>query len=272
MKPHDKSILNITGKALACPLSRLVANSITAGFSQLAEAYWCILLGKGSGTGWDFESEINAAKALIDRTEPIIFDVGANVGNWSSRIHELFPKAELFLFEPQSACQKLIAEKKIPRSTLIQKAVSSKGGQVIRMFTSGETSGIASIHQRRDSYFSQTNFTTFEISTLSLDDFIEENYITHVDFLKIDVEGHELEVLRGAIKSLEKKIIKSLSFEFGSGNINSRTFFRDFWDLLTALGYSIKRVLPSSQLLPIKVYYEDCEYFRGVTNYVATIK
>ena len=40
-----------------------------------------------------------------------------------------------------------------------------------------------------------------------------------------------LEALKGAANSLASGMIKALAFEFGSGNLNSRTFFRDFWDL-----------------------------------------
>ena len=51
MKPHEQTVLNKMGKILAIPLSHLVANSMTEGVARLAEAYWCILLGKGAGTG-----------------------------------------------------------------------------------------------------------------------------------------------------------------------------------------------------------------------------
>mgnify|MGYP006172137911 FL=1 len=44
-----------------------------------------------------------------------------------------------------------------------------------------------------------------------------------------------------------------------------------YWDLLDGFGYRLFRVLPSSRLLPIVGYYEDCEHFRGVTNYLAVL-
>ena len=88
----------------------------------------------------------------------------------------------------------------------------------------------------------------------------------------MDVEGHELFVLRGARQSLASRKIGALSFEFGCGNINSRTFFRDFWELLTGAGFSIWRITPSGKYLPVGDYYEDLEYFRGLANYVAELK
>ena len=87
--------------------------------------------------------------------------------------------------------------------------------------------------------------------------------------MKLDVEGNELAVLRGSQESLKTKRIKALTFEFGSGNINSRTFFHDFWDVLKGYGYTIKRICPGGILLEIAEYYEDLEHFRGVTNYLA---
>lgn len=257
---------------MAKPLSYLVANRLTANLSTLLGMYWNILLGKGAGTGWALDSEVKAAKTTIQHAAPVIFDVGANVGEWSALIHQIYPNAKLFLFEPQPACQKVIREKNIPGYTLIPKAMSSSSGHSISLYSSDETDGTASVYQRRDSYFDNRVFTAAEVLTETIDNIVQEYKITTIDFMKMDVEGHELDVLKGAKNSLEKKIIKALSFEFGSGNINSRTYFHDFWDLLTPAGYSIYRILPSSRLLLIKEYYEDCEYFRGVTNYVATLK
>lgn len=271
MKPHEQTVLNKIGKALAKPLSHVVANSVTESPARLAEAYWCILHGKGAGTGWCIEAEINAAKTLIHTESPIVFDVGANIGEWAFLIHQAYPEASLFMFEPQPKCQERIRERHIPKSILVPKAVSSTADQTVKLFTPGSTDGLASLHQRRDSYFSTNDFASVDVQTTTIDEIAATYGLRTVDFMKVDVEGHELSVLEGAKRSLEEHRIKALSFEFGSGNINSRTFFHDFWDFLTPLGYRIYRILPSSRLMPIREYYEDCEYFRGVTNYVAAL-
>jgi hypothetical protein len=87
----------------------------------------------------------------------------------------------------------------------------------------------------------------------------------------MDIEGHELFALRGAQKCLANHRIGGLLFEFGFGNINSRTFLKDFWDLLSP-DFRIYRVTPSGIPLLINEYYEDLEYFRGATNYIAELK
>ncbi len=270
MKPHEKGLFNQIGKTLARPLSQLVANPATEDLARLFEVYWCILLGKGAGTGWALDAEINAAKSVIKTPCPVIFDLGANKGEWSLLIHKVFPESRIFLFEPQPACQKMIMDKKIPNSELIPNAVSSER-RVVQLYTIGETAGTASLHQRQDSFLENKIFTSIDVETITLDSVIENYDLAYIDFIKMDIEGHELDALKGATKSLEERKIKALSFEFGSGNINSRTFFRDFWNLLYPLKYRIYRILPSSRLMSIKEYYEDCEYFRGVTNYIAVL-
>src|SRR4028118_290151 len=226
MKVSEPNLFNKFGKLLAPPLSFIVANSVTANFTNLLEAYLSILLGKGAGTGWARGAEIAAVKLAISRSNAILFDVGANRGEWSSLCHQLYPEANFFLFEPQPACQKIILDLNIPNSILIPKAVSSKTTQV-ELYSDSPTSGIASLYQRQESYFKNKKFTSLAVDTITIDEIVAEYNLEYIDFIKIDIEGHELEALKGAGKSLASGMIKALTFEFGSGNLNSRTFFRD---------------------------------------------
>jgi hypothetical protein len=54
--------------------------------------------------------------------------------------------------------------------------------------------------------------------------------------------------------------------------VNSRTFFRDFWELLAPLSFELRRICPGGKTTVVKSYYEDLEPFRGVTNYVAILR
>jgi hypothetical protein len=81
----------------------------------------------------------------------------------------------------------------------------------------------------------------------------------------MDVEGHELSVLKGGLANLEK--IKVIQFEFGGCNIDTRTFFQDFWYTLTPLGFSIFRISPSGRI-KIERYSEEEEYFK-TSNFIA---
>jgi FkbM family methyltransferase len=274
MRVHEAGLLNSIGKRLAQPLSAVATARWSRGFVRLAETYLAMLQGKGSGGRWSLDSEFRAARLAIGamavdpNSELVLFDVGANVGEWSLAMSRDFPGARIFMFEPQPNCQAAVRALKIPNATLIPKAVSSHAGTT-SLYTSGPRAGIASLHSRRDSYFQSKNFDKISVETVALDDVIEGHGLACVNLVKMDIEGHEFEGLKGAMRSLEKGTIKAFTFEFGSGNVNSRTYFHDFWDLVVPLGYRLHRIVPSGRLLPITDYYEDCEYFRGVSNYLA---
>src|SRR5258708_1156157 len=74
--------------------------------------------------------------------------------------------------------------------------------------------------------------TSIEFKMDTIDNFCKINNISNIDFLKIDVEGHELSVLKGAQYMLTNKHIKIIQFEFNSHNVYSRVFLRDFYLML----------------------------------------
>jgi hypothetical protein len=82
----------------------------------------------------------------------------------------------------------------------------------------------------------------------------------------MDVEGNELNILNGAKRMIENDSIDFIQFEFGGCNIDSRTFFQDFFYLLKER-YRIYRILKNG-LYPIDSYSEKYEIFI-TTNYLA---
>jgi FkbM family methyltransferase len=271
MQLHKPGLANRLAKAAAKPLSRVVCSWLFYKPARVADAYLNFLIGKGSGTGWDLQSEVRAAARWIRRPDPVLFDVGANVAGWTEGMLERFRGAQGFLFEPSPGCQTVIREKKLPRATLVPCALGDKPGEAPYYFSSA-TDGTASLYVRHDTPFSDLKYETIKVEVRTLDEIITSLKVDFVDFMKMDIEGHELYALRGAQQALAAGKIGALSFEFGCGNINSRTYFRDFWDLLTSVGFSLWRITPSGKEIPVSNYYEDYEYFRGVTNYVAVSK
>ena len=84
--------------------------------------------------------------------------------------------------------------------------------------------------------------------------------------LKLDVEGHELKVLNGAHSLINSNSIDFIQFEFGGCNIDSRTYFQDFFYLLNPY-YEIYRLVKDGIVL-IEHYEERHEVF-VTTNYLA---
>jgi FkbM family methyltransferase len=268
MNLEKSTRINKIAKKFAGPLSRIICSQAIFKPARALDAYFNFLMGKGAGTGWSINHEISAALSLIGSRNPVVFDIGANIGSWSKLLSYQLPDSRVFMFEPSPDCQIEIRKLALPNATLIPMAAGEASGHAI-LHSSSETDGSASLHNRGDSYFQDRNYHDTQVNVTTIDDVMEQLSLNFVDFIKMDIEGHELFALRGAKKALEENRIGALSFEFGSGNINSRTYFRDFWSLLTDAGFQISRVTPSGRLVKIESYYEDMEYFRGVSNYIA---
>jgi hypothetical protein len=106
---------------------------------------------------------------------------------------------------------------------------------------------------------------SWRAETRTLDDVCAEECIAHIDLLKIDTEGHELAVLRGARRMIDSGSIDAIQFEFGGCAIDARTYLRDFFRLLGER-YQIHRVTPRG-LLPVD-YSEREEVFVS-SNFLA---
>lgn len=254
-------------------LSRLPAGERAA---ASLEMFLAALQGRGGGSGWDSAGQVAILARMAKPAKgAVIVDVGANNGHWSRGLSARLgdPSAQFHLFECAPYCFDPLADSaaRIGNARVVHKAVSETSGrQVLHLPDTrpGTGSGLASLHARKDTSVHQHDYKTLEVETVCLDDYVAEAGLARIDILKIDVEGHELAVLKGAQRTLAQGLVGCIFFEFGSGNVNSRTYFRDFWELLTPMGYAFFRVLPGGRALPVGEYADMCEYFRGATNYI----
>jgi FkbM family methyltransferase len=202
--------------------------------------------------------ELNVVDVAARRAgprEPVIFDVGANVGAYATGVLErLGGRVQLYCFEPSSeACERLMSSVG-RRAKIFRLALGERDGTVPLYFDS-PGSPIGSLFQRHQEH----------LETHS-DDVCQEAGVNRIDLLKLDVEGNELNVLTGARGLLADGAIEMIQFEFGGCNVESRTFLRDFFDLLTP-AYRIHRIVKDG-LVSVDRYREEDEIFVTV-NYVA---
>lgn len=88
-----------------------------------------------------------------------------------------------------------------------------------------------------------------------------------IDLLKLDVEGHELDVLKGAKHMLAQGQIKRIHFEYGGTYIDARILLKNFFDLLLPLGYRCYKIYPNSLHL-VERYDQVLENFQ-YSNWLA---
>ena len=156
-------------------------------------------------------------RLLFKRNQPlVIFDIGACEGEESIRYSRLFPKSEIYTFEPLPANIQLIENNflkyGVTNASLQNKAVSSKDGVGHLYVSSGEPKNIevsdwdfgnkSSSLLEPSKHLKENSFLDFkdkiEVETITLKSFCDKHKLTAIDFIHMDVQGGELMVLQGA--------------------------------------------------------------------------
>lgn len=235
------------------------------------------LKGLNYGNGIDFKSsgELYVLKYIFTQfqnDQPLtIFDVGANVGNYSKELSNIFQsKALIHSFEPSKNTFDLFLQTTKNIKQIIPNNFGFSDIQESKLlFTDATGSGLASIYNRKLQHFGLAMDKSEKINLSTIDVYCKLNKIDRIHFLKLDIEGHELSALMGATQMINSKKIDFIQFEFGGCNIDSRTYFQDFYYFLKD-NYRIYRILKNG-LYEIDSYKETLEIFITV-NYLAIKK
>lgn len=184
---------------------------------------------------------------------PMILDVGGNEGDYSALCKQLSPAASIHAFEPHPKTYDRLAKRGAQLGfQVVNNAVSNTYEEVtLYDYATTEGSSHASLYANVLTDLHSSDFNTIQVKALPLDDYLRQNEIHHVDLLKIDAEGHELKILMGVREHLAANKVDIIHFEFNEMNIMSKTFMKDFYDLLT--NYTFYRLLPND-LLPLGKY------------------
>lgn len=224
-------------------------------------------LSRWQGKGWG-ESSTEEEVALILSKVPdpqIVIDVGGHVGNWTGALLARAKPRQVYIFEPSKKNQATLTARFQGRAevTLIPKALSDADG-VVPFYADAEGSAIASLHQRQLTHFNLDHREVDRVETVGAAGFLAERGIDRIDVLKLDIEGHEFSVLKAFPQDI-LRAIKVIQFEFGGCNIDSKTYFQDFWYLLGP-AFVFYRISPFG-LIRVWSYQELDEAF-VTTNYL----
>lgn len=206
-------------------------------------------------TEWDFfvvstMCEPSVLSAFTPKEGDIVIDVGANIGKYSIHTGKLVGKTgKVFAFEPSKRPFELLC-KSVKENELedtvmpIHYAVSDKEGKC-KLYQSKNVPITSLIFKLSDNYT--------EVETTTLDAFITKQKIEKIDWIKIDVEGAEYEVLSGAINTLKNNNIK-LIFEVLTVNKDKVLSF------IESIGYKISM---------LDTYHTEEFTSQGFSNFIA---
>jgi FkbM family methyltransferase len=197
-------------------------------------------------------------------------DVGAHHGVFLKRFLELSPAGRHFAFEPLPDLAAAL-KRDFPKADLFSCALGNRSGRV-RFCHALELPGWSGF--RRQPYPVKTDVKEIEVELRRLDDALPDDVPIH--FIKIDVEGAELEVLEGAVNTIQR-YKPCILFEHAKiHNLEYRTTPKKIYSYLTSkcgLGiYSLNGYGPLSKDELIDIYYSsyDLDYDRNAqTNFIA---
>jgi FkbM family methyltransferase len=208
---------------------------------------------------------------LQERTVHVL-DVGANVGEWSASMLKIArdkgraEDLDLHSFEPSSyTFDRLSKALEGHRVNLQQVALSERSGSSLLhvMRSGGPTNSLHVLPVM------PPNATTEDVVTTTLEEYAASADLDNISLVKIDTEGHDLAVLRGAGRLLNEQRISVVQFEYNWRWIPARSFLYDAFRLFDAPGYRLGKLTPRG----VEFYSQwdpDLETFvQG--NYVAAL-
>lgn len=210
---------------------------------------------------------------LNNAENPIIFDVGANEGQSIKRFRNIFPNSIIHSFEPLPREFKMLQENYTSDNTFLSNvalgAIEEKRKFYVnyRSHSSSFTKlNLDSAGNKKESEQygrSPENFIDEEIQVdiSTLDGYVRKNNITKIDILKIDTQGFEDEVLKGAENALKSKIISTIELELLVGdNYEKRVTFLDVEKYLIPYGYRLYAITHGGNLFDYPAFGFDIIY------------
>jgi FkbM family methyltransferase len=196
-----------------------------------------------------YENDIHqlALKMLLDKSGGVVLDIGANLGTFCVPLARKVPKHKYHAFEPQrivnyQLCANVIING-LDNIHTYELALSDRDDQinlVMPDYTKETNIGAFSIDKevRENEYECSTVSTTNRIDLIPLDSLSFDN----IRLIKIDVEGHELEVIKGGIETIKRNNYPPIIFEAWTWKPWYQAKRTALFEYLQGHGYEIKEL------------------------------
>jgi len=194
------------------------------------------------------------------------FDIGANQGDWTLPLVAALPPAlrspsvtRIHLYEPVPATREKLKARLArngvgPLVDIHSAALSDASGQG-SMNVAEETGGRSSL------VVDDIEGTgRIAVSTTTLAEAFAQLAVGRAQLVKIDAEGHDPAILRGARDLLAAERIDVVQFEYNHTWVFARAFLKDVFDLVEGLPYRVARIRPGS-IEVLDVWHPELERF-----------
>lgn len=203
---------------------------------------------------------------------PVFFDVGANIGEWTASLLTAFreskaPRISIHAFEPcagtrQTLVQAMRREDPDGVVTIVPLAMSDAPG-TRSFYVIGAGAG------RNSLYSTDLEKTVEQVEAMTLDEYAAQVKVDRIAFVKVDTEGHDMSVIEGAKGLLKDRRIGVLQFEYNHMWVRARHYLKDVFDFAAPLGYTVGKITPAG-IERYPKWHQELETFREANYLLAS--
>jgi FkbM family methyltransferase len=214
------------------------------------------------------DGEIDIIDNFI-KDNDIVFDVGAYVGEWSQEVRKKNPNVILHQFEPSINSFKLLKNNyKNDRLVVQNNVLVFREEKDVDFFYYSNLPILSTIYRRNKDVEKEHNLnqTIYTVKSITIDNYCFNNNINKINFLKIDTEGGELDVVYGANNMLNNHNIDFIQFEYGGCFQDAKITLKSICNYLFGKKYEVFKILGNSLLKIEKIgddleQYDYCNFF-----------
>jgi len=152
-----------------------------------------------------------------------IYDVGACVLHWTQKAQAIWPESEIILFDATDSFEDLYIKSGLNYHINV---ISDQSNKVVKFYQNNDNFAGNSYYRENPKYSSAAEYlfdesSIVELTTITLDDLVANKFLNLPELIKIDVQGAELDILKGANKTLttcKHLIIELRNVEYNIGS------------------------------------------------------
>jgi FkbM family methyltransferase len=197
----------------------------------------------------------------------LLIDVGGFEGNWTEICLQKKPNSRVRIFEPnlenyEVICKKFQSNKEIEVSNCGVSNSNSKLTYYNIFSNQSHVRGISGFVFRP--IYNNYRYNEIEIDVVKLDDIINES----IDFIKIDTEGFELNVIEGCDKLLKDKKIKFIQFEYGGTFLDKNIKLNDIINYVKQYDYFVFNLDSNNNFIRIDNFVDNYLYDNFICTHI----
>lgn len=232
---------------------KLLLDACTSAYARVGSSRWGAALNRGMlkaglrGLGyhdWSGRGERWFVERQLPLLDPlVVIDVGANVGDYARAVLTS-TSAQVHCFEPQPAVAEVLRSNLAhfgERAVVVASGVGSEVGR-LALHYNPDSSELASFSEEVNKIGYVDNAQSVEVPVTTLDEYVVRAALQRVDFIKIDTEGYEREVLLGAERLIRELRPSMIQVEFNWHHLLRGTTMYGLAQLLP--GYELYQLTP----------------------------